>query len=97
MLLYSIVRPWVCLASPYAKAIIGNGSWIVDRFSGAGAQRVTDFWDQQLLNDTIKDPLRATGEYCKCSLYVLRLVSFLFFLSTIHSLTPGFLFFGEFC
>lgn len=50
--------------NPNAETVIANGSWVVDHFSASGAQKITDFLDQNLLDDpSTKDLLRATGEY----------------------------------
>ncbi|KAF2643404.1 hypothetical protein P280DRAFT_394111 [Massarina eburnea CBS 473.64] len=47
-----------------ATDILGNGSWIVDHFSKAGASRTTDFWDQYIISDSgIADLLRTVGKY----------------------------------
>lgn len=55
-----------CVSVPQAPNWIGNGSWMVDHFSSAGAKKVTDFWDQQLLADPEIDGLmRQVGDYCE--------------------------------
>ncbi|KAG8157140.1 hypothetical protein KVR01_013130 [Diaporthe batatas] len=41
-----------CRGGLNASTVIGNGSWTVDHFSTAGAVKVTDFWDQQILSDS---------------------------------------------
>ncbi|KAL1880144.1 hypothetical protein Daus18300_001507 [Diaporthe australafricana] len=47
-----------------ATTVIGNGSWTVDHFSTAGAVKVTDFWDQQILSDAETAQLLAdVGKY----------------------------------
>ncbi len=40
-----------------------NGSWIVDHFSSKGAKVMTDFWEENLLDDDIKNKIRAVGNY----------------------------------
>ncbi|KAK3356690.1 hypothetical protein B0T25DRAFT_451217 [Lasiosphaeria hispida] len=53
-----------CVSVAQAPNWVGNGSWMVDHFSPAGAKKVTDFWDQQLLNDKEIDGLmRQVGMY----------------------------------
>lgn len=57
-----------CVSSPRAPTWIGNGSWMVDHFSAAGAKKVTDFWDDYLLDDPEIDGLmRRVGLYCALS------------------------------
>ncbi|KAK7733053.1 hypothetical protein SLS53_008382 [Cytospora paraplurivora] len=44
--------------------VIGNGSWIVDHFSSAGAQKVTNFWDEHILtDDETAELLASVGKY----------------------------------
>ncbi|OAG01255.1 uncharacterized protein CC84DRAFT_280989 [Paraphaeosphaeria sporulosa] len=53
-----------CDGGPNATTSLGNGSWTVDHFSGNGASRVTDFWDQHLLSDPkVAELLRNVGNY----------------------------------
>ncbi|KUI65520.1 hypothetical protein VM1G_01214 [Cytospora mali] len=53
-----------CHGGLNATTVIGNGSWIVDHFSNIGAQKVTDFWDEQILSDNeTADLLASVGEY----------------------------------
>ncbi|KAK0710720.1 hypothetical protein B0H67DRAFT_635319 [Lasiosphaeris hirsuta] len=53
-----------CVSVAQAPSWVGNGSWMVDHFSPAGAEKVTDFWDQQLLDDKEIDGLmRQVGMY----------------------------------
>ncbi|KAK3986205.1 hypothetical protein QBC44DRAFT_273625 [Cladorrhinum sp. PSN332] len=53
-----------CVSVPNAPTWVGNGSWMTDHFSSAGAKKVTDFWDQQLLADSEIDGLmRKVGDY----------------------------------
>ncbi|KAK3321282.1 hypothetical protein B0T19DRAFT_466605 [Cercophora scortea] len=40
-----------CDTAPNPSSWIGNGSWMVDHFSAAGAKKATDFWDQHILDD----------------------------------------------
>lgn len=64
-----------CRGGLNATTIIGNGSWTVDHFSTAGAVKVTDFWDQQILSDTETAELVAdVAKYCMTafSLFALR-------------------------
>ncbi|KAH8878917.1 hypothetical protein GQ53DRAFT_849936 [Thozetella sp. PMI_491] len=52
------------ISVPEANTTIGNGSWFVDHFSATGAKKITDFWDQHLLDDAeVKRLLREVGEY----------------------------------
>jgi hypothetical protein len=54
-----------CISVPDAQTWLGNGSWMVDHFSAAGAKKMTDFWDQNLFNDEeIQSLLKVAGEYC---------------------------------
>ncbi|KAK0735170.1 hypothetical protein B0T26DRAFT_691020 [Lasiosphaeria miniovina] len=46
-----------CTTTAGASTWIGNGSWVVDHFSAAGAKKATDFWDQHLLDDPEIDGL----------------------------------------
>ncbi|KAF2180154.1 hypothetical protein K469DRAFT_753618 [Zopfia rhizophila CBS 207.26] len=53
-----------CTGGTNATDFIGNGSWITDHFSKAGAQLTTDFWDQYLLSDPeIRRLLGSVGKY----------------------------------
>ncbi|CAK7225680.1 hypothetical protein SCUCBS95973_005945 [Sporothrix curviconia] len=56
-----------CVSVANASSWIGNGSWMVDHFSAAGAQKMTSFWDTHLLQDTqdstISSLLGQVGEY----------------------------------
>lgn len=64
-----------CRGGLNATTIIGNGSWTVDHFSTAGAVKVTDFWDQQILSDAETAELVAeVAKYCMTafSLFALR-------------------------
>ncbi|KAF2187908.1 hypothetical protein K469DRAFT_567905 [Zopfia rhizophila CBS 207.26] len=55
-----------CAAGYNATDFIGNGSWIVDHFSKAGAARVTDFWDEYILsNKEVASLLKSVGKYDK--------------------------------
>ncbi|KAL5434257.1 hypothetical protein PMIN07_009197 [Paraphaeosphaeria minitans] len=42
---------------------INNGSWAVDHFSALGAQVMTNFWEQHILNNGTKDLLQQVGNY----------------------------------
>ncbi|KAK3314019.1 hypothetical protein B0H66DRAFT_630330 [Apodospora peruviana] len=43
---------------------VGNGSWVVDHFSAAGAKKATDFWDHTMFDDKEIDRLtRQVGMY----------------------------------
>ena len=54
-----------CSVDANARGWIGNGSWTVDHFSAVGAKKVTDFWDQHLLDDPeVGRLLRQVGMYC---------------------------------
>jgi len=53
-----------CDGGPNPTTVIGNGSWIVDHFSGRGAFQITDFWDKVFLSDKeIADLVRTVGRY----------------------------------
>ena len=53
-----------CAGGVSPANFVQNGSWIVDHFSSSGAKVVTDFWDQDILNDTdISQLMRSVGEY----------------------------------
>lgn len=61
-----------CHGGLNATTVIGNGSWVVDHFSIIGAQKVTNFWDEQILVDQeTADLLASVGEYCKLDLPAL--------------------------
>lgn len=62
-----------CRGGLNATTVIGNGSWTVDHFSTAGAVKVTDFWDQQILTDAETAELLAdVGKYCMMTLNTTR-------------------------
>lgn len=42
---------------------VQNGSWVNDHFSVAGAQLIIDFWENQLLDDDLRQLVRDVGEY----------------------------------
>lgn len=48
-----------CVSVANASSWVGNGSWMVDHFSAAGAQKMTDFWDTHLLADNATRQLLA--------------------------------------
>lgn len=53
-----------CVGAPEPSSVLGNGSWMVDHFSAAGAKRTTDFWDANIFNDTTTRALIGkAGEY----------------------------------
>ncbi|SPO03179.1 uncharacterized protein DNG_05861 [Cephalotrichum gorgonifer] len=53
-----------CAAGVNADTFLGNGSWIVDHFSKAGAKRTTDFWDDSILSDDeVAQMLSSVGNY----------------------------------
>jgi len=53
-----------CVSAAKPPSWIGNGSWMVDHFSAAGARKMTDFWDQQIFDDAeIDGLLRKVGSY----------------------------------
>lgn len=71
-----------CRGGLNATTIIGNGSWTVDHFSTAGAAKVTDFWDQQILSDAETAELVAdVAKYCMITFFI----SLLFFHLLISS------------
>ncbi|KAM3082308.1 hypothetical protein ACMFMG_004752 [Clarireedia jacksonii] len=52
-----------CSGAVHPDSIIGNGSWIVDHFSDAGAKVTTDFIDQNILDDHNQKILAKVGQY----------------------------------
>ncbi|KAK3684141.1 hypothetical protein B0T22DRAFT_383697 [Podospora appendiculata] len=53
-----------CDSAPNPSSWIGNGSWMVDHFSAAGAKKATDFWDQHILDDSnISQLVDKVGSY----------------------------------
>ncbi|KAL6889939.1 hypothetical protein GGI43DRAFT_387721 [Trichoderma evansii] len=53
-----------CIGGLGPLTVIGNGSWMVDHFSAEGAQRTTDFWDQNIFNDKLtKSAVERYGTY----------------------------------
>ncbi|KAL4901559.1 hypothetical protein BDW74DRAFT_181570 [Aspergillus multicolor] len=46
-----------------AEDIIANGSWVTDHFSSTGAQLVIDFWEEQILDDEMRELLAQVGEH----------------------------------
>lgn len=56
-----------CSAGVGITDIIANGSWIVDHFSADGAERITTFWEENLVDTAeMKDLVAAAGNYCRC-------------------------------
>jgi hypothetical protein len=50
------------VGSLHATDFIGNGSWVVDHFSGDGAQLLTNFLDEHILShDKVGDLVRELG------------------------------------
>ncbi|KAK5655045.1 hypothetical protein OQA88_5944 [Cercophora sp. LCS_1] len=61
---YSNERSCVSSARVEQGNWVGNGSWMVDHFSAAGAKKMTGFWDEELLDDEEVDGLlRKVGGY----------------------------------
>lgn len=53
-----------CTAAKNATTVLSNGSWVVNHWSAAGASKMTNFWDQQLLSDeSIMSLVNEVGEY----------------------------------
>lgn len=52
-----------CDGGVNATTWLGNGSWTVDHFSKAGAARITNFWDEYIIDDEVADLLRSVGNY----------------------------------
>ncbi|KAI1344239.1 hypothetical protein F5Y15DRAFT_365918 [Xylariaceae sp. FL0016] len=53
-----------CVSVANATTALGNGSWMVDHWSSSGAEKMTDFWDEQILSDeTIASLVAEVGEY----------------------------------
>ena len=58
-----------CVSVWNATTALGNGSWMVDHWSAAGAKKTTDFWDDQILSDPqIATLLSKVGEYGRFAL-----------------------------
>lgn len=49
--------------SNVSGTIFNGGSYVVDHFSAKGAETVTRFWDEYILEDEIKQMLVAVGNY----------------------------------
>jgi len=45
--------------------VIANGSWVTDKFSAAGAQLVSEFWEQNILTSEVRELLQAVGQHSK--------------------------------
>ena len=43
--------------------ILANGSFVVDHFSKEGAKTVTDYWDNHILTEDIRQLLKDVGNY----------------------------------
>lgn len=43
------------------SSIFDNGSYVVDHFSGDGAQATIDFWEEHILNEEVRGLLAAAG------------------------------------
>ncbi len=55
-----------CVSVPGAPNWVGNGSWMVDHFSAAGAKKMASFWDENVFDDKEVDGLmRRVGKYCE--------------------------------
>lgn len=46
---------------PNPKTIFDNGSYLVDHYSGRGAQTVTKFWEQSVLTNGVRELLSQVG------------------------------------
>ncbi|KAM0277086.1 hypothetical protein ACHAQH_006094 [Verticillium albo-atrum] len=46
-----------------SASIFDHGAYIVDHFSARGAQTVTDFWEEHILDSDTEDLLRTSGQY----------------------------------
>ncbi|RFU24424.1 hypothetical protein B7463_g11914, partial [Scytalidium lignicola] len=46
-----------------AETVIGNGSWVVDHFSASGVQKMTRFWEENVLNHEIRDLISKVVEH----------------------------------
>ncbi|UPK95992.1 hypothetical protein LCI18_006927 [Fusarium solani-melongenae] len=44
-------------------SIFDDGAYVVDHFSARGAQTVTDFWEEYILDSNIEQLLRSVGDY----------------------------------
>ena len=44
---------------------IGNGSWVTDHFSPAGAKLTTEFWEEHLLDSEVRSLLKSVGQHCE--------------------------------
>lgn len=45
--------------------VIANGSWVTDHFSAGGSKLVTEFWEDNLLDDEVQGLLKSVGKHCK--------------------------------
>ena len=52
-------------AASHSNDIIGNGSWITDHFSAAGARLVIDFLEEHVLNNSANELLQGSGGHSK--------------------------------
>jgi hypothetical protein len=58
-----------CVSTARPSNWVGNGSWMVDHFSAAGAKKAMGFWDEHLLDDSNIDGLmRKVGMFCRCTI-----------------------------
>jgi hypothetical protein len=66
-----------CSGALNASTAVGNGSWIVDHFSGTGAKVTTDFFDQNIVDPNNSKALAEFGQYGKPNfiIFCLRLES----------------------
>jgi len=51
-------------------SIFDNGSYVVDHFDARGAQTVRSFWEENILNDEVRELLRSVGNYGKRLLHL---------------------------
>lgn len=56
-----------CDGLPNANSLIANGSWVTDHFSAVGADLVIRFWEDQILDNDMKQLLRDVGEHSEYS------------------------------
>lgn len=47
------------------ETVVGNGSFITDKFSANGATLVTKFWEKNILDEEVLSLLESVGEYSK--------------------------------
>lgn len=65
---YELSGQRACIPGETPKNFIQNGSFAVDHFSARGAKVTTDFLEQYVLIDGVKELFQEIGNYSKCVL-----------------------------